>query len=77
LNIDAKSIAIIKAKYWQNGWISANDRFLSSEDFSHLNENGWVLGPVKKSHDQIVNEICEMSRVVSINACASMLSGSF
>lgn len=76
MNIDAKSIAIIKAKYWQNGWISTNDRFLSSEDSSYLNENGWVLGTVKKSHDQIVNEICEMSRVVSINACAAMLSGS-
>jgi len=76
MNIDQKSIKIIKAKYWKSGWIESNKRVLSSSDTEHLEREGWKLGAVKMSHDNLVKEVIDMSRIVKVEDSASLFSQS-
>ena len=76
MNIDPKTIKIIKAIYWKNGWIEPSDRALVDADRDRLVEGGWDLGSIEVSHDQLVREVIKMSRAASLEACASLLSRS-
>lgn len=76
LNIDAKSISIIKSKFWRNGWIDSNERNLSVADESYLAAQSWNLGVIQKTHDELINEVIEISKIVKIESCASLLSNS-
>lgn len=76
MNIDSKSIRIIKSMYWKNGWIEAGDRVLTDGDRDHLIERGWNLGPIEIRHDQLVQEVIKMSQAASLESCASLLSRS-
>lgn len=76
MDIDPKSIKILKAKYWSNGWVDSSERILTESDARHLSNTGWDLGCINKSHDDLVTEIAEMSQNISLKECASMLSQS-
>jgi hypothetical protein len=76
VNIEPKTIKIIKSMYWKNGWIDPSDRTLADTDRDRLAEGGWDLGSIEMSHDQLVGEVIKMSQAVSLEACVSLLSGS-
>ncbi|GAB2888985.1 hypothetical protein ACCI51_19145 [Microbulbifer echini] len=76
MDIDSKSIKIIKAKYWKNGWIDSSKRNLSDSDAEHLSIHHWNLGSAKLSHDQIIGDVVSKSRNVSLKECAALLSQS-
>ncbi|WP_299595131.1 hypothetical protein [uncultured Microbulbifer sp.] len=76
MDIDSKSIKIIKAKYWKNGWIDSSKRNLSGSDAEHLSNHGWNFGTVKLSHDQIISDVVEKCRDMSLKDGAALLSQS-
>jgi hypothetical protein len=76
MDIDSKSINIIKAKYWKNGWIDSSKRNLSDTDAEHLSNHGWNFGTVKITHDQIIDDVVTKSRNMSLKDCAALLSQS-
>ena len=78
MDIDARSIKIIKSRYWSSkGWIRDGDRrSLSEADAAYLAEQNLDLTPVKKTHDALIGDILEMSGKVSLGHCASLLSKS-
>lgn len=77
MDVDSKSIKIIKAKYWKNGWIDSSERKLSASDAKHLSTHDWNLGTVKLGHDQIIGDVVTKSRIMSLRDCAALLSQSF
>jgi len=76
VNIDAKSIKIIKSRHWRNGWIEPHNRALTEADRTHLAEANWDLSSIQMTHDELVRDIIEMSQEVSLESCASLLSKS-
>ena len=76
MNIDPKSIKILKSMYWKNGWIETSDRRLSESDKRYLSSQGWSLGVIEISHDKLIKKVKEISRDINIQECTSMLSQS-
>ena len=76
MDIDPKSIKIIKSKYWRNGWVESDKRLLAKSDADYLSSQGWGLGTINMSHDDLIKEVIEMSHHVNLKDCASLLSQS-
>lgn len=76
MNIDAKSVKIIKSRFWRNGWTEAHERTLSKDDAAYLAEHGWNFGPVQMDHDDLVAGAIKMSQGIDLGSCLSLLSQS-
>jgi len=76
MEIDPKSIKILKSMYWKNGWIESSERGLSESDKEYLSSQGWSLGVIEISHDELIKNVKEISRDINLQECASMLSHS-
>ena len=76
MDIDSKSIKILKSMYWKNGWVESSERSLSESDKRYLSSQGWSLGVIEISHDELIEKVKEIYRDINIQECASMLSQS-
>jgi len=62
--MDKRAIKILFQYYWKNGWIDKKDRKITHEDFLYAKEKGLMFEPFSISHDDCVERIIELVKII-------------
>jgi hypothetical protein len=76
MKTDKTAFKIIEKKYWKNGWVDEKLRITNAEDAKYLKDAGFVFPAIKKTHDEIVNDVIRMSKTATVDECLNMFSRS-